>query len=519
MAAPPSSITFDVCPDLKRDGEPLRSALLRDALEARGVRGAFVAEHDAAGARLVDVLPLHGFLMAMHTAYTQHRALVLGPDDVWGCVAQGIARHVHQNAEQLRPRLVRHTGKIELEVRRDELAIDPHSVPEWAGAIDGLASAVREHLGGRADLFVARFSTTGRASRVSSQIALLGAVQSYFEYVVSSLCGIPRVTLLGTPDDWAQIRERARVLGELDLGWWAKALDPVLAELEQTARGKPSVAFWRRAYKVEHASGGEAISGWVNALFPYSSDSGDTQNPWFELGDEAGELELPKLRDYPSGIASAPFTWRLLEGERPMRLVAGFFGVAETAEGALTPALGWAVTPATPERRFRALPYSEGTVTLSPRDRGIASLEGIGGEIAGDGHALVNLSLWWSEELVSLAGIEGVAAICALEILRCDRLEGLEAVSSAPGLRRVSLQQCARLVDLRPLAAIPRLEELAVNHCPAVVDYSPLADLPATLRLLDLFGDGVPAAVRGRHEGRAAVVAVQSALRALRRPR
>jgi hypothetical protein len=511
-------ITFDVSPEAKPDGEALRPLALADALTARGVRGTLVAEHDRPDARLVDVLPLHGFVMAMHASYTHHRPLVIGPDDVWGCIAQGLARHVAEHAEALRPRLVRHTGKIPLEVRRDALAMQPESPVEWAGAVDDLAGAVREHLGGRADLFVARFSTTGRASRVASQIALLGAVQSYFEYVVMSLCGIPRVTLLGTPDDWAQIRERTRVFGELDLAWWAKALDPVLVELERTAQGSPSPKLWQRAYKLVHASGGEAVSGWVNALFPYTGDRGATRNPWFEVGDGGNGLELPKLRDYPCGLASAPFTWRLLGAERPMRLVAGFFGVGESSDGALAPVLGWAVTPAAPDRRFRAHVQHDGVISLSPRDNGVASLEGIGGEIEGDGHARVKVSLTWCKELVSLAGVEGVAAIEAIDFLSCDALERLEPLAAAPGLRGVWIQQCPRIEDLRPLAAIAGVQRVAVNHCPAVVDYSPLAQI-ATLEHLDLFGDGVPASVRGRHEGREAVIAVQGRLRGLTRPR
>jgi hypothetical protein len=309
------------------------------------------------------------------------------------------------------------------------------------------------------------------------------------------------------------------VLGEFDLGWWAKALDPVLAELERTARGSPSIKFWQRAYKVQHASGGEAISGWVNALFPYMGDRGDEQNPWFSVGDGGNELELPKLRDYPCGITSAPFTWRLLGGDRPMRLVAGFVGVAESVDGALSPALGWAVTPATPDRLFRAHAFGDGVMTLSPRDAGaIRSLEGIGEEIAADGHARVKLSLWWCKALVSLAGLEGAPAIEDINMLSCDSLEQLGPMAQAPGLRSVWIQQCPLLADLRPLAAIPRIEKIAVNHCPAVRDYSPLANIP-TLEHLDLFGDSVPTAIRGRHTGREAVIAVQRVLREVPRLR
>jgi hypothetical protein len=130
----------------------------------------------------------------------------------------------------------------------------------------------------------------------------------------------------------------------------------------------------------------------------------------------------------------------------------------------------------------RAHAFGDGLVTLSPRDAaGITSLDGIGDEIAADGHARVKLSLGWCKALVSLAGLEGASAIEAVDMLSCDTLEQLGPLARAPALRSVWIQQCPRLADLHLLAA----------------------------------SDGVPAVVRGRHTGRDAVEAVQKALRDL----
>ncbi len=495
--------TFELT-EVDPDDQPLGTTTLAQELTARGLRDVLVA--DCSEPALAEALSLNSFVMAMHVAYTRHRPLTVSPDAVWLCIAQGLARHIDEHAGQLRGRLVRHTGKLTLETLKPELALEPHSVTHWSAAVEDLAGMVRTHLGGRADLFVARFSTTDACSRVASQITLLGAVQAYFEYVVNSLCGIPRVTLTGTVDDWRDLRARAHILDELDLGWWRKELDPVLAALEDTARGKPSRRFWERAYKVHHGSGGESISGWVNALFPYLGERGDERNPWFEVGDGASELELPKLRSYPSGLASAPFTWKLLGGDRAMRLVAGFVGVARRGEG-VAPAIGWAVTPAAPDRRFRAIDNGNG-VTVSPRDAAaLTSLEGLGDELAADGHTRATLSLWWCHQLTSLAGVAEAPMIKELTILSCDNLADLSPLVAATSLEYLMVQQCPRVADLTPLARMPHLRHLGVNHCPEARDLRPIAAL-TQLEVLDLFGDTIPQPLRGRHTGRDAIAAV-----------
>lgn len=490
------------------DPDALGASSLAQQLDARGLREVVVA--DCSEPTLADALSLNGFVMAMHVAYTRHRPLTISPDAVWLCIAQGLARHIDTHAEQLRGRLVRHTGKLTLEADKPELALEPGSLTHWSAAVEDLAGMVRTHLGGRADLFVARFSTTDACSRVASQITLLGAVQAYFEYIVSSLCGIPRITLAGTVDDWRDLRARVHLLDELGLRWWKQELDPVLAELEDTARGKPSRRFWERAYKLHHASGGEAISGWVNALFPYLGERGDDRNPWFEVGDRGNELELPKLRSYPSGLASAPFTWKLLGGDRAMRLVAGFVGVARHGEG-VAPAIGWAVTPATPDRRFRAIDQGN-VVNVYPRHSPtLTSLEGIADELAADGHTNVALSLWSCHQLTSLAGIAAAPQIKQLTLLSCEYLEDLQPLVAATSLEHLLIQQCPRVADLTPLARMTQLRHLGVNHCPKALDLTPIAALER-LEILDLFGDAIPQPLRGRHTGRDAIAAVRAQL-------
>jgi hypothetical protein len=177
-------------------------------------------------------------------------------------------------------------------------------------------------------------------------------MQSYFNYEVRSLCGIPEITLDGTPDDWRAIHRRARALQEYDLAWWTDALGPVLEQLVATAEGRVDVPFWKAFFKHEGGSGGPWVRGWINVLFPYLGSGPqqtlaphETMTAWTR-GLEGYDGGGATPSEIPSGLSSVPFRWSFPHVDRvlPMEFLGGFAGVAQN-EGSLAvrPAIGWAV--------------------------------------------------------------------------------------------------------------------------------------------------------------------------------
>ena len=74
---------------------------------------------------LVSCTDAHPLAQAAHDAFYEHRALVLSPDVVWFCLAQGFAQHINRDVEGLRERFVRHQGKLKLVVERPDLGTGP----------------------------------------------------------------------------------------------------------------------------------------------------------------------------------------------------------------------------------------------------------------------------------------------------------------------------------------------------------------------------------------------------------
>jgi hypothetical protein len=222
--------------------------------------------------QLIAGVPFHPVVAAAHRAFMDHRPLCLSPDIIWLMICQGVANHINANAEELRPKIVSHQVKITIHVRRDEFVKGSPENP-WAEAIEEFTGKVRQHIGSAFDLFQPNFSTTGPVERAAAGIVLLDAMQSYFTYDMDTFCGIPAITLEGTPEDWQAIADRAEQFAFLDLEWWLEPLRAVLRQFVAAAQGNVDRPFWQSLYKYRDESGGPMITGWISTLFPYLTES------------------------------------------------------------------------------------------------------------------------------------------------------------------------------------------------------------------------------------------------------
>jgi hypothetical protein len=304
-------------------------------------------------ARLVACTDVSPLVQMAHDAFYEHRPIELSPDAVWFTIAQGFAAHVNANAETLRERFVRHQGKVKLVVERPDFLLGRPN--PWPEAFAAFSDQIAGHVGKLRDLVVADFSTTGPLERAATEVVLMDTFQAYFEYEMMCGCGIPRITLRGTVDDWRSVRRRAQMLSEFGLAHWTDALLPVLDRIVATAEGADDPAFWQSFFRYRSGSGPSVLTGWIHVLYPYIKHWPHGWRAPAVLGlnphvavwrrefaeDESG----PALGCIPSGLASAPVAITdLRSGEKhEMRFVAGLFGVVEDGAGVLSPEFGWAV--------------------------------------------------------------------------------------------------------------------------------------------------------------------------------
>lgn len=263
-------ITFRV-DDVEPAKEPPKTTTLR---ALRGAGADVIALGGDPELPVLDIGDVDPLFAAVHCAFSEHRPLVLTPDAVWLTIARGVAHHVRLNAETLRGRLVRHEGKRTLTVTIDS-AFD--SEPAWIAAAvaktrDALAAEIGE---GPARLLVCDFSTTTDVDRTASEIILLDTYSAYYDFAWGCICGIPEITIEGTPADWRAIRARIDVIDELDLGFWTASLRPIADHLVEAAEGRPDAAFFRDIYKPRAFYGWDKATGWIARLHPYIANAGE----------------------------------------------------------------------------------------------------------------------------------------------------------------------------------------------------------------------------------------------------
>jgi hypothetical protein len=287
------------------------------------------------------------FFRTVVTAYANHQSLVLSPDMIWLLISQGFARYVNAHPEELRPQLVEHDGKMDLVVITPEELLTGN--PDWEKIMGDFSDSIQKYTKGDiAKTIAADFTTTTPVTRIASEITLMESVKSYFEYVVMYIaCGIPSVTLQGTPEDWQLVLDKTKRLKPYGLTEWIEELEPILTEFVRTAKGKPDQLFWQRMVKevrLPRLKGGGCSSdkpteldGWVLKLFP--NEQGVTLD------------KIPHTRDMPADhvrvdfkyLIIAPGTGEVLR-ETPMELWAGFIGAEEdTIANTLMPKIGWLV--------------------------------------------------------------------------------------------------------------------------------------------------------------------------------
>ncbi|AWI10563.1 DUF4419 domain-containing protein [Ereboglobus luteus] len=279
------------------------------------------------------------FFQGMYQAYAEHRPFVLSPDMVWLLISQGFARHVSANAEQLRERFVNFSGQVSLVVKaKGDMLGNPDAA--WEEIFPGFTKQIAQYTGDRlVEILSANFSTTTPVEAVASQITIMEAMKPYFEFVVMrAICGIPEITLKGTPKDWQRVLDKTKALADYDLSWWTRELEPLLKEFVKASKGDVNKVFWRNMFKYhsqKQYGAPNIIDGWIVKFFPYNKN-----------GKRNNLRQLVGGDDLPDEIVKVDLKYvdLVTKTTTPLELWAGFVGLEQNGENyALTPKIGWMI--------------------------------------------------------------------------------------------------------------------------------------------------------------------------------
>ena len=290
------------------------------------------------------------FYNCMVEAYAGHYSVILSPDAIWTLISQGFCHHISLNTEKLKDKIVNHEGKMEISVISEYDLYSP--LMDWDTLLNGFEIQIAENTKGNiADIMRADFSTTGNTERITSQVTLMSAVKSYFDFAaIHTICGIPTITIEGTPDDWRKIIKKVESLRNYDLGWWVDDLKPILQEFVNASEGNVNKDFWQNIVKkdrpesMKNGAGcgvkdATKFDGWFLKFMPFDKDGRTPDTVVYGRNDM-----LPS-------VVSAPFTYVVKDStgnifsKTPMEIMSGFVGI-DVNENTYTmrPHIGWMVS-------------------------------------------------------------------------------------------------------------------------------------------------------------------------------
>ncbi|KAJ7038795.1 hypothetical protein C8F04DRAFT_1323817 [Mycena alexandri] len=214
----------------------------------------------------------NGLVDTVMTAYVNHHALVIRPDDIWLTILCQFNFFVNANAELLRANFVAHDGKHNLLV--ESLTFDCGAMArQMAGLLEKtvIDPTLRKWA-------IPTFTTTTLNNTTVSAVLLMSTLKKYFSlgFLVTG-CGIPRVTIEGEKSDWEDILGRLEKLKEygIETITWYHLLRPVIARIIaafDAPESRENIDFWSEVAHRDQRSGYCYYSGWINAFNAFSRE-------------------------------------------------------------------------------------------------------------------------------------------------------------------------------------------------------------------------------------------------------
>ena len=305
----------------------------------------------------------NGFIETVQNCYNDHRPLILTPDAIWLCITQGLSIHINQNYSKYKNHIFRDTeeGKIDLTIREDSLI---SKKDYWTKAINKMSLlANNEVKDDYHNFFVHRFSTSDSITKTVMEITMLDAFKQKFIYTFESGCGIPKITIKGSKQDWQWILDNLQMLETFNLAEWKNELEVIIEQFIQASEGNIDTAFWKDIYKNSEEYNAHYISGWIIKFFPYLEDTeiinwDDTTNhhsmedpikiiyktnPYTKVNNYL--KSTLSTDDFPSGISNVKLTWMnyFKHTKEDLELFGGFLGIKQHKDMSLEPFVCWAL--------------------------------------------------------------------------------------------------------------------------------------------------------------------------------
>ena len=283
------------------------------------------------------------FIDLVAMAYARHYAMEINPDDIWLLILDGFRLHVKSNSDSLKDRFVGPDVDTDIKVFANHLTMES-THEEWFGVIADFFDNLQEKLPPETGAPLrTKFSTTSPVDYNISRSMVMAIASEYYTYTAFTLCGIPKIKINGTKEDWSLLKDSFNKLAmRIDMEWWSQQLNPILDEFVKAFDGNSSIAFWKNIYKLYEPKGcgNPKFNGWFSKFYPYLMEYTD-KIEFVKRTDWEHDVDFETL---PNALTSVNVKWNYLGQEIPLKLYTGFVGIqVDTVSKMLKAARGYAL--------------------------------------------------------------------------------------------------------------------------------------------------------------------------------
>ncbi|WP_405329132.1 DUF4419 domain-containing protein [Fibrobacter sp.] len=303
----------------------------------------FYAYSDSISSFVRDHSKKSAFIDLIALAYARHYAMEINPDDIWLLILDGFRLHVKSNSDSLKDRFVGPDVDTDIKVFANHLTMES-THEEWFGVIADFFDNLQEKLPPETGAPLrTKFSTTSPVDYNISRSMIMAIASEYYTYTAFTLCGIPKIKINGTKEDWSLLKDSFNKLAtRLDMEWWSQQLNPILDEFIKVFDGQSSVSFWKNIYKLyePEGCGNPEFNGWFAKFYPYLMGYSDKMK-FVKRTDWDSDIDFEIL---PNALTSVDVKWNYLGQEIPLKLYTGFIGIqVDTTLKMLKAARGYAL--------------------------------------------------------------------------------------------------------------------------------------------------------------------------------
>jgi hypothetical protein len=205
-----------------------------------------------------DVHAVDGFIPYACFCYMQHYSMVMSPTDVMYMVQCELALAIKSNPDAFASMFTKTPGKKQWVVT---VTGHPDEINVFA-----VKDALKHVVPTNVDLFLPEFSTDVFASTIASHVAFCDIVSPYYNYG-TLLCGIPRVEIAGTLEDWQDLATTLYNLSALFQGnlkeYLARIWNRVLKIVEECRTGSGDMFKQMVSMKRCGSGSDQEVTGWI----------------------------------------------------------------------------------------------------------------------------------------------------------------------------------------------------------------------------------------------------------------